>query len=126
MNFDWSSYLTLAEYMMNQANEFPDEEAVYRSVVSRAYYAVYCLARNYVKEVDDVTFYSNDHKALQDHLISHSHKIRKRLGNQLRKLHQHRKKADYDDDLGELPFNKASRALTDARKIKNGLAQLSS
>jgi hypothetical protein len=46
------------------------------------------------------------------------------MGNRLRQLHQHRKKADYEDDLGELPVNKANRALAEARRIELGLAEL--
>jgi uncharacterized protein (UPF0332 family) len=125
MSFDWLTYLALAEYMNENVSKFPEEEACYRSVVSRAYYSVYCLTRNYIRDSDNVTFSSNDHQALQDYLIQHSHKPRKKLGKQLRDLHQHRKKADYDDDLIEQPVNKASIALTYAKKIARGLAELS-
>ena len=124
MSFDWSSYLTLAEYMNTKAGESPNQEACYRSVVSRAYYAAFCLTRNYVRDSEGVAFGGNDHRALQDYLISRPHKPKKKLGNQLRILHQHRIKADYEDKLDELPVNKASRSLIQARKIVNGLEQL--
>jgi hypothetical protein len=124
MSFDWLAYLTLAEYMNQNVSKFPEEEACYRCVVSRAYYAVYCLARNYVRDSDNVIFSSNDHQALQDYLIQHPHKPRKKLGKQLRDLHQHRKGADYDDDLIEKPMNKASIALAYSKKIAKGLDEL--
>ncbi len=123
MSFDWLDYLTLAEYMNSKAGEFPDEEACYRSVVSRAYFSVYCLTRNFVKEVDKVTFGSDDHHRLQKHLLEHPHRIRNKIGLQLRELHQYRKKADYQDNLDEMPVNTASKALTKARKIERELAQ---
>jgi len=125
MNFDWSEYLELAQIMMEKADEFSDQESVYRSVVSRAYYAVFCMTRNYVRDVDNTQFYGNDHQSLQNYLKRHSHKIRRKIGNQLQDLHQHRIKADYHDNLGELPINKATRAVAQARKIMEGLAQLS-
>lgn len=125
MSFDWLGYLTLADYMNDNADKFPDQEACYRSVVSRAYYSVYCLIRNYVRDIDDVAFHSDDHHKLQEHLRNHPHRPRQRLGNQIRELHQHRKKADYDDNLDELPVNKAKRALAQARRIERSVAQLS-
>lgn len=124
MSFDWSGYSTLAKEMMMKASEFADQEAVYRSVVSRAYYGVYCLARNCVRDIDKEEFYGNDHKALQIYLIEHPHKSRKRLGNQLRRLHQHRIKADYSDELDEQPVNKANRAISIAEEISRGLIEV--
>ncbi len=124
MSFNWSGYLTFAKYINEHINDFPNQEAAYRSVVSRAYYAAFCFARNYVREVDRTEFYGNDHKELQNHLINHSDKSRKKLGNQLRKLHQHRIKADYHDELDEKPVNKASRAIAEAGKIQTGLEQV--
>ncbi len=38
--------------MLDNAGTLSDEEACYRSVASRAYYAVFCLARNYVRDTD--------------------------------------------------------------------------
>ena len=100
MSFDWQNYLTLAQYMMDTAEEFPETEACYRSVVSRAYYAMFCMTRDYVSQV------------------------RQKIGNQLRRLHQHRKKADYDRDLGEAPVNKATKALCEAQRVLEGLNQV--
>ncbi len=124
MSFDWSGYLVLAQELMVKANEFTDQEAVYRCVVSRAYYSVYCLARNYVRDVDQREFYSNDHKALQNYLIDHPRKDRKKVGLQLRDLHQHRIKADYSDELGEQAVNKANRAISAAQKIAGSLGEV--
>jgi hypothetical protein len=126
MSFDWSNYLVLAEHIMNRSDWFPDKEACYRSVVSRAYYGVYCLVRNFAREVDKFEAYGNAHKELQDHLIKHPHKARKRLGNQLRRLHENRLKADYYDNLDEPAINKAQKAITQARNIKNDLDKLTS
>ena len=126
MSFDWRHYLELAEYMNSNVSRFPEAEACYRSAASRAYYSVFCLARNYVKDIDSVTFHANDHKALQDHLTQNPrNKARSKIGNQLRQLHQIRIKADYNDNLHELPANTANQAVTRARKIEQGLMQLS-
>ena len=124
MSFDWFSYLTLAEYMRDKVDEFPNQEATYRSVISRAYYAAFCMTRNYVREVDNTEFHGDDHKVLQNYLKHHPHKTRKKLGSQLQDLHQHRIKADYHDNLDELAGNKASRAVILAKRIVETIAQL--
>jgi len=124
MSFDWRHYLTLAEQMQAHAGEYPNDEACYRTVVSRAYYAVYCLVRNYIANVDSRTFYSDDHQAIQSYLLRHPHRPRKRLGNQLRLLRQHRNKADYDNEIDELPINKARRAIVQAQRIMGTLDEI--
>jgi len=87
MSFNWRHYLDLANYLQNNAEDLPDfEEACYRSVVSRAYYAVYCLARNFVRDVDNQPFHSDDHQALKNYLTNHPHKARSRLGKQLNNI----------------------------------------
>ena len=117
MSFDWSNYLLLAQYLKATADNTPSSEACYRSVVSRAYYAVYCLARNFARNVDDKEFCANEHRALQEHFQKSPHPTRRKLGNQLKKLHQHRIHADYADTLRVPPVNKASSALAQADKI---------
>lgn len=124
MNFDWSGYLTLAVEMMNKIDNFSDSEAVYRSVVSRAYYAVFCLTRSYVRNIDQTEFYSNVHQELQIYLLNHPHKPRQKIGHQLRQLHQHRIKADYHDELDEPASKKANTALKFAQKITNELTEI--
>lgn len=125
MSFDWRHYLELADYLNSHASQFPEAEACYRSVASRAYYAVFCLARNYLRDIDGVTFHANDHKALQNHLTQNPrNNARSKIGNQLRQLHQIRIKADYNDDLNEIPSNTANQALTRASKIEQSLMRL--
>ena len=122
MSFDWSEYLTLAERLVSKAEEAPNPEAYYRTAVSRAYYSVFCLTRNYVRDTEGRVF--SEHSALHKHLISKPHKAKSKLGNQLKRLFQHRNNADYDDGLREAAVNKASRALVQAKKIKEGLDRL--
>lgn len=126
MSFDWQKYLALAEYMYGHADDFPDAEACYRSVISRAYYAAMCLCRNYVKEHEDREFPGDIHKALQNYLKENPHQtLRAMIGNQLQQLHQERIKADYYDDLHGQPAYKAGKALVQAKKIIANVSKLS-
>jgi len=124
MSFNWLGYLNTAQELMNKVDEFSDQEAIYRASVSRAYYAVFCLARNYVKDNDKTEFYGNDHQRLQDYLIGHAYKPRKTIGKRLRDLHQHRIKADYHDELDEPAIYKATKAISIAKTIVQGLTEI--
>ena len=124
MSFAWQGYLDLAEYMNTTVSGFPCEEACYRTIASRAYYAVFCAARNYIRAADGVCL--SRHQDVQDHLKRvRSKRDRCKIGNQLKRLHQIRKKADYDDDLYELPTNMAAQALSQAKRISEGILALS-
>lgn len=46
MNFDWEEYFNLAKELAGTT-----EEAKLRSAVSRAYYSAFCLARNYLRDI---------------------------------------------------------------------------
>lgn len=124
MSFDWLSYLRFAEAALGKAAEFSDQDAVYRTVVSRAYYAVYCSTRNVVKATDGQEFHGNDHQRLQIYLKEHSQKERQRLGLRLQALHQLRIKADYHDNLQPQALYLAQQALGQAQKIEADLLQI--
>ena len=124
MSFDWRTYIELARLLMERAAEIPASEACYRSVASRAYYGAYHLARDFARDADDTVFSSDEHRSLQNHFLNHPYKVKKRLGNNLRKLHQYRKKADYDDELFEAPINTAAKALAKVKTILQDLDRL--
>ncbi len=48
MSFNWSEYLNLAQELAGRSTEPPNQEARLRSSISRAYYAAFCKARNYL------------------------------------------------------------------------------
>jgi uncharacterized protein (UPF0332 family) len=43
--FNWGEYLTLAQYLLNNDHQ-ASQEAIYRTVVSRSYYAAFRQARD--------------------------------------------------------------------------------
>lgn len=124
MSFDWHNYLSFSEAALAKVSDYPNSEAVHRSVVSRAYYAVYCATRNLVRQKDQRSFSGNAHQQLQDYLINQPHKARKRLGNRLKQLHQLRIKADYEDQLQQQSMSMAQQAIVQARKIEGDLAEI--
>jgi uncharacterized protein (UPF0332 family) len=130
MSFDWRKYLTFAELMYEKANsedsDCHDKETFYRCSISRAYYAVFCLARNYLKDFESQEFYSDEHKKVSTFLIKNSDSKKRKIGNQLKMLHQDRKKADYDDtfDQYEAPSLKAQKSVKMAKNIEESIDSL--
>ncbi len=49
MAFEWKAYVDLARELEKQALGAVDKEALYRTVISRAYYGAFCHARNYAQ-----------------------------------------------------------------------------
>ena len=52
MKFDWSGYFDLAGELatVNTSDSAKIVEAKLRAAISRAYYAAFCLARNYLRD----------------------------------------------------------------------------
>lgn len=130
MSYDWRKYLTFAELMYKKANsedsDCHDKETFYRCSISRAYYAVFCLARNYLEDFEDQKFYSDEHRKVHLFFINNQDTKKKKIGNQLKMLHQDRKKADYENsfDQHELPPIKAQKSVKMAKKIEESLDSL--
>lgn len=124
MSFDWRGYLEFAEKAYDTVSVFPNPEAVYRCVASRAYYAVFCLARDLIKQKDGMVFTVNVHKELQMYLKAHRHQTRARLGVRLENLHQLRLNADYDGILKQEAQYLAGAALKMAKRIEDDLAEI--
>ena len=105
MRFDWSEYLNLAEELAAISGDSDNNEAKLRSAISRAYYAVFCLARNYLRDVEQDSRLSrktpdiNEHQYVAEKFIFHKSKAKKmiKIGENLSRLRLFRNKADYED-----------------------------
>jgi uncharacterized protein (UPF0332 family) len=114
MSFDWMDYVKLAEELLNRA-----EESCYRSSISRAYYGVFCIARN--KKINR-NYDPKDRKRIHWVVINayknSSDVNEQNIGLILDKLRKSRNDADYDDSkligkrLAERIVLKAKEVLT--------------
>ena len=53
MKFDWSEYFNLAQELAAiSSDNFASNKAKLHFAVSRAYYSVFCLSRNYLRDVE--------------------------------------------------------------------------
>ena len=101
MPFDWKEYLELAKQLVGRAGSGYSAEAAERSAVSRAYYAAFCLVRNYAEKnlAFRKTGSAQDHESLREHL---KRQRRVRLASRLNKLRKWRNDCDYDDEVTNL------------------------
>lgn len=121
MNFDWSKYFELAQDLadINSLNSSGSAtnpkskiyEAKLRSSVSRAYYAAFCLARNYLRDfLHDPRLSkarngdTNEHQYVADEFKHNKAKNKKMIevGSDLGRLRQFRNKSDYEDTIYKL------------------------
>lgn len=122
MSFDWQEYLNFAGELAGVAGCVSCEEAGQRSAISRAYYAAFCIAKNYLEERGRGRFASADvYRQVQMAFLSATgNKDSIRIGNQLQRMHISRKKAFYDSIFNGIDPELRS-VLKQARKVIEAL-----
>ena len=127
MKFDWEEYFNLAQELAGT-----NEEAKLRSAVSRAYYSAFCLARNYLRDIQqdprlsrNKTYDINDHQYVAEEFIHNQSKSQTmiEIGKDLTRLRKMRNKADYEDTMFNLQ-REARNALVLAENIISALSNL--
>ncbi len=91
MSFDWRKYIELADELLKQGSE-----AHWRSSISRAYYGVFCLARNKSGYKNVKT--ANVHKDVIQYYKMSSNPDYKLVGKVLDELRRNRNDADYNGE----------------------------
>jgi uncharacterized protein (UPF0332 family) len=88
--FDWSGFADLAQELAQRSGD----EAAERSAISRAYYAAFHTARDYLdKTGPPVARSGSAHVEVRNRMLWSERQV----GEGLRRLHGLRKHADYDD-----------------------------
>ena len=127
MKFDWSEYFNLAKELAETS-----KEAELRSAVSRSYYSAFCLARNYLRDIQQdtklwrkKTYDINAHQYVAEKFIYNQSKsqIMIEIGKDLSRLRKMRNKADYEDTMFNLK-REARTALMLAQNIISALSNL--
>jgi len=127
MSFNWAEYLSVAETQCGMLVSGPPAgtEAHQRSGVSRAYYAGYVSARNWLRDVDGVPIPAkvNPHKFVADQYVNDPDLLRTQIGIELNRLRIARNRCDYDDVVKQLP-RLTRRSLARAEQILADLGRL--
>lgn len=124
MTFNWSEYLNLAQELTGSATTPSSQEAKLRSAISRAYYAAFIQARNFLRDREGLTIpLENTHQYVINQFKNSHDRVRKKVGGRLFRLRQARNEADYKDAVVGLVQN-SQDALTLARRVISALASL--
>lgn len=115
MVFDWKEYFKQSEFLIRWSGDEFNEESAKRSGVSRAYYGVFCLFRDYAANIGaiEISGESEDHSALRRYF--------RRSGDivtyeELNDIRTWRNQCDYDNEIDNI--NRLARdALRTARKL---------
>lgn len=128
MNFNWEEYLKLAHRLFDDHDNYL-EESSYRTSISRAYYSVFNLAKNYLINIgENLSNSGYIHKQIplifnnlsEKELDNSKKKTFIRISNELSILRRMRNDADYDNEIIKLN-NVAKAALIRADKLKDTL-----
>src|SRR5712692_6446729 len=98
MAFDWKEYVELSRFLQQPVGNGGNQEARFRSALSRAYYGAFCYARNYARDWlgFQPRYEGEDHGRLRAHLKKSK---RWRVSEKLERLRDWRNECDYQDQL---------------------------
>jgi len=99
MVFNWELFINFANELLDGQLQIPNpREECLRTIISRFYYGVFCLAKNY-KEGIGVVFPNKDiHTNVRDEYINSPLNDERNIGTNLKTLFHKRIIADYYDN----------------------------
>jgi uncharacterized protein (UPF0332 family) len=125
MPFEWTAYLDLARELAGQSPGPSLEEARLRSAISRAYYAAFKKAFNYLCDRDPAVRFQRDdvHRYVYEKFLYNPAMDWQDIGSNLDRLRRLRNRADYEDQIADLPTD-TQKALDYAADIIAALSTL--
>lgn len=129
MNFNWEEFLNVARNLAEGAvsQTAPQKrEAMRRSAISRAYYAVFGCALTFLQANDaahPLPAHGEIHQSVIDFFAFSDDETFREIAKLLRRLRQRRNEADYQTRLAGLD-KMAPSALFDASRVLNALSGL--
>ena len=103
MSFDWNDYLTLAQELHQQSSSSNIKEAKLRSAISRAYYAAFIQARNFLLNQGQLLPSDGQvHRLVAEQFNLGQDLVWRDVGRKLRVLRLARNRADYDEVVHQL------------------------
>ena len=119
MSFDWSEYLTLAQELTSASTSSPIQKAHLRAAISRAYYAAFCKARNYLLNKDGYVTprNTNAHQDIITKFEGSGDMGRRKVGTLLRSLRVLRNIVDYEEIFSGNQLGRTQGVLLNAGQV---------
>lgn len=122
MPFEWQDYLSLAQELSQRQSDDPLYEAALRSAISRAYYAAFCSARDFLRNTDTtIPLTDESHKDVWETYRQKGKNFNAIFVNGSR-LKNRRRAADYDYKLRDLE-KEIALAFADAKNVFHWLSK---
>lgn len=109
MSFDWKLYVQLAAEMITYQRTASFREAYLRTAISRSYYGIFCIARNFLNGKGINIPKVDTHKFVREQYLASQNRVERKIGDSLNRLWRRRKAADYED-RATIDINGASTA----------------
>lgn len=116
MTFAWELYIQLADELISHQRTSGLHEAYLRTAISRSYYGVFCIARNFLVSRKVAIPKVDTHKFVRDKYWTSPNRLEKKVGKGLRDLWIERKDADYDEGA-TVDINRARTAHEMAKRV---------
>lgn len=123
MCFDWNLYVQLADELINHHKTASLQEAYLRTSISRSYYGVFCIARNFLISKGIYMQKTDTHKFVSDQYVDSNNRIEKKIGQDLNRLRRRRRNADYED-RATINLNEANTAYSMALCVMKNLTNV--
>lgn len=128
MIFDWEDFWTLAEQLAQDARTQPGSlgVAMKRTAISRAYYAVFGSAANWLRIHHPAHLLAGHgaiHQNVIDFFLFSGDENHREIGRAINRLRGRRNQADYNATIPDLE-NLVGDSLFDANRVLNALAGL--
>jgi uncharacterized protein (UPF0332 family) len=99
MSFCWEDFIKLSKELLESSRNNPLEAAYLRTSLSRSYYGVFCLARNYLITYKNIRIPRTDtHNFVRNEFINSQDDNERIVGSYLLGLWRYRKNADYENN----------------------------
>jgi hypothetical protein len=101
MTFDWSQYLQLSRELAGLEPTPASQEAKFRSAISRAYYAAFNTAVDYIEAIEGVDYLpasTEKHFDVRRYFFAQKNKVSQQIADDLNYLRSQLNKADYENN----------------------------
>ena len=125
MSFDWAQYLDLSQSLVDSVDGSTLDEAKLRCAISRAYYAAFCSARNFLVASDSRLGEGMGHTEVRREFQLRRGRAGRFVARTLVEMAIRREDADYRNSYPHFDLKgHAGRSLADAKIVIESIARL--